>query len=125
VSRFRGAIRATRRRVRLHGTSIDRGCIAGRAGRPSTRSLRLVRVAIGQRLSARRCRFLRGDGTLGPPVDCRRTTYLSATGSARFSLDLRARLPRGRYVGWVRGLDVFGNIERKARRRNLARFVIR
>jgi len=26
---------------------------------------------------------------------------------------------------WVRGIDVFGNIERKARSRNLARFSIR
>jgi hypothetical protein len=87
--------------------------------------MRSVRVAIGRRLSARRCRFLRGDGRFGPAVSCLRTTYLSARGAARWSLSVRARLPRGRYVAWVRGIDVFGNVERKARSRNLSRFRIR
>jgi hypothetical protein len=122
LSRFGGRIRATRRSVRLAGTSIDRGCVSGRAARPSTRSLRLVRVAIGRRLTGQRCRFLRGDGSFGPAVPCTRTSYLSATGRARWSLTVKGRLPRGRYVAWARGLDVFGNIERKARVRNLVRF---
>jgi hypothetical protein len=125
LSRFRGRIRASRRSVRLGGTSIDRGCLSGRAGRPSTRSLRLIRVAVGRRLAGQRCRFLRGNGTFGPAVDCTRTTYLSASGRATWSLTVKGRLPRGRYVAWVRGLDLFGNIERKARARNLTRFRVR
>src|SRR5206468_768966 len=51
LSRVRGRIRATRRGVRLGGVSVDRGCISGRAGRRTTRSLRLIRVAIGRRLA--------------------------------------------------------------------------
>jgi hypothetical protein len=124
LSRVRGRIRATRSGVRLGGVSVDRGCISGRAGRRTTRSLRLVRVAIGRRLAGQRCRFLRGNGTFGPAVRCTRTSYLSASGTARWSLSVKGRLPRGRYVVWVRGLDLFGNIERKARPRNLTRFQV-
>jgi hypothetical protein len=125
VSRFRGRARATRRGVRLAGTSYDRGCVGGRTGQRSTRSLRKIRVAIGRRLAGTRCRFLLGSGRFGPPVSCLRTTYLPATGGAHWRFSVKAKLPRGRYVAWVRGLDVFGNIERKARTRNLIRFTVR
>ena len=58
-------------------------------------------------------------------MSCRRATYLTATGRAQWRLTLRARLPRGRYVAWVRGVDASGNVERKARGYNLIRFSVR
>jgi hypothetical protein len=73
----------------------------------------------------RKCRYLRGDGRLGPAVSCLRTTYLSAHGTDTWSLNLRATLPPGSYVVWVRAVDVFNNVERKDRGRNLARFRVR
>jgi hypothetical protein len=118
-SRVRGRIRATRRGLRVHGTSSDRGCT--RTSRPP----RAVRVAVGRRLSTRRCRYLRGDGRFGPPVRCTKTSYLPTRGRRSWSFAFRGRLPRGRYVLWVRGLDGAGNIERKAHRRNLRRFTVR
>jgi hypothetical protein len=125
LSRFRGRIRASRRSVRLRGTSVDRGCISGRAGRRTTRSVRLIRIAIGRRLAGTRCRYLRGDGKFGPSVPCTRTSYVTASGRSKWTLSVRGKLPRGRYVAWARGLDLFGNIERKARGRNLTRFRVR
>jgi hypothetical protein len=125
VSRFRGRARATRRGVRLAGSSYDRACLGGRTGRHSTATLRTIRVAIARRLSTRRCRFMLGNGRFGPPVSCLRTTYITASGRGRWTLSVRARLPRGRYVAWVRGVDAFGNIERKLRKRNLIRFRVR
>ena len=121
VSRFTRRVRATRRGVRLSGRSYDRACHSRR----SKLTLRTINVAIARRLSAGRCRFLRGDGRFGAPVSCRRATYLTATGRAQWRLTLRARLPRGRYVAWVRGVDASGNVERKARGHNLIRFSVR
>ena len=125
VSRFRGRVRATRRGLRLAGHSYDLACAGGRAGRHSTATLRTIRVAIARRLANRRCRFMLGNGRFGAPVSCLRTTYITASGRSRWTLRVRARLPRGRYVAWVRGIDAFGNVERKARRRNLIRFRVR
>jgi hypothetical protein len=124
-SRFRGHARATRRGVRLRGTSVDLGCAGGTTGHRKTATLRTVRVAIARRLARARCRFLRGDGTFGRAVRCTRTTYVTALGRSTWTLSIRGRLPRGRYVAWVRGVDAFGNVERKARPRNLTRFVVR
>ena len=118
LSRVRGRVRATRRGLRLRGTSADRTC---RGAKPA---LRVVRVAIGRRLSGKRCRFLRADGRFAAPAACTRTTYLTAKGKAAWSLAVNAKLPRGRYVVWVRGVDAFGNIEHKAASRNLARFTV-
>jgi hypothetical protein len=125
VSRFGRRVRATRRGVSLAGTAYDRGCLNGRAGQRSAKSLRSIRVAIGRRLGHARCRFLMGNGRFGAPVSCLRTIYLPARGRATWSFSVRARLARGRYVAWVRGVDAFGNIERKARTRNLLRFRVR
>jgi hypothetical protein len=124
LSRVRGRVRATRKGVRIRGTSTDLTCRGGKAAQRFTGSLRVIRVAVGRRLSAKRCRFLRADGRFAAPTACTRTTYLTARGKGTWSLNLKARLPRGRYVVWVRGVDAFGNIERKAARRNLARFTL-
>ena len=117
VSRLTRARVSRRRVVVLRGRSSDRGCGARGAGR-----VKQVRVAVGRRFAKQRCRYLRPDIRFGPLVECRRTTYLSARGTTRWSIRLGRRLPRGRYVVWVLGVDAAGNVERKARRANPGRF---
>ena len=58
-------------------------------------------------------------------MSCLRPRYLSARGTTRWTLRLHRRLPRGKYVVWVRGIDAVGNVERKDRHRNLGRFRVR
>ena len=123
-SRVRGRIHATRRGISLHGASSDRGCRKAGARTASKGRVQSVSVAVGRRLSKRKCRFLRGDGRFGKAVSCLRTTYLPARGRAKWRFSDNAHLPPGRYVVWVRGLDAAGNVEHKARKRNLARFVV-
>jgi hypothetical protein len=99
----------------LAGRSADRGC--GRVSR--------VLVAIARESTRRSCRFLDARGKLGTRRSCLRTTYLRARGRTRWTLRLPARLPRGRYKLWVRGIDAAGNVERKARTRNFIRLRVR
>jgi hypothetical protein len=106
-STFSRGSRITRRGLTLRGTARGRGC-----------AVRRVRVAVGRKVGSR-CRFLRADGRFGRPTSCRRTRYLSARGTTRWTLRRRVRLPRGEYLLWSRAIDSAGNIERKARRRNL------
>jgi hypothetical protein len=120
VSRVRSARVSRTRVVRLSGRSSDRGCGAKGAGK-----VKRVRVAVGRRYANERCRYLQPNNRFGPLVSCLRTTYLSARGTTSWSIRLKRRLPRGRYVVWVRGVDAAGNVEHKARRANLGRFTVR
>ena len=119
TSTFRGKPKAGRRGVTLRGRSRDRGCGPKGAGKVAH-----VSVAIG-RAVGRRCRYVRANGTFGPVVSCLRTKYMRARGTTSWRFTYRHRLPRGRYVAWVRGVDSAGNVERKARKRNLTRFRVR
>lgn len=103
----RRSSRITRSRLRLRGTARGRGC-----------SVTKVRVAIGRKVG-RQCRFLRGNGRFGSRRSCLRTQYLNAGGRTRWSLNRRVRLPRGSYLIWSRAIDSSGQIERKAKARNL------
>jgi hypothetical protein len=100
------ASRLRRRARRLIVAATDTGC----AG------VRQVLFAVAKK-SGRRCRHLGSDGRLGPRASCHRTRYRT---SSRLP-----RLPRGRYVAWSRAVDRAGNVERKARGRNLVRFRVR
>jgi len=103
------AIVLTRGTARVRGTAADTGCAR-------RRGVRRVAVALALE-SGRRCRFLRPDGRLDPPRDCRRSAYLPAQGRRRFTLNRRAlRLPQGRYKVWSRATDRSGNVERKSER---------
>jgi hypothetical protein len=119
TSTFRGKPKASRHGVTIRGRSRDRGCGAKGAGKVAR-----VRVAIG-RAVGRRCRYARANGSFGPVVSCLRTKYLPARGTTSWRFSYRHRLPRGRYVAWVRGIDAAGNVEHKARKRNLTRFRVR
>jgi len=120
VSRFakRSSLRLKRTGLTLRGTSADR------APRGLLPKLARVTVAIGRR-TGNRCRFLRPSGRFGPKVSCLRTTYLRAKGTKRWSITIKRRLPAGSYLAWVRGVDRFSNVERKAASRNLIRFRLR
>ena len=78
--------------------------------------VRQVLFAVSRK-DGRRCRHLGGNGRFGPRADCRRTKYVTS-----------GRLPRlraGRYTAWSRAVDRAGNVERKARGRNLARWRVK
>ena len=113
------------------GCGAPQSAITRRSSRLSTRSLRLrgtakgagcriaqVRVAIGRKVGSQ-CRFLRANGRFGARRSCLRTQYLRARGTTRWSLAKRVRLPRGSYLVWSRAIDSAGQIERKAKARNL------
>jgi hypothetical protein len=94
----------TRRGLDLRGRSRDAGCAA---------ALRRVRVSVARETSRSRCRFLKANGRFSAPRSCLRSSYLSARGTRTWRLRLKARLPRGTYKVWARGIDAAGNLERK------------
>jgi hypothetical protein len=113
----RGRARLRRGRLVLRGTATDRGC---------RRRVARVTVTVGRRVARGRCRYLGANGRLGKRRHCLHgAPLLLAHGRARWSLRVRARLPRGRYVLIVRAVDTAGNTERARRRgRNVARLKI-
>jgi len=112
------SLKATRRGLQLGGTSVDFA--------PSglTAKLRRVEVAVGRRVG-KQCRFLRANGSFGARVSCSRTSYLRAHGTANWTFVLKRKLPAGKYLAWVRGVDAAGNRERKNSKRNLITFRIK
>ena len=107
---------ARRRMLGLSGTAAVPPC-----ARADTRARVYVSVALA---AARRCRFLSAGGGLGPPVDCRRTRYISAAGSlSHWRLRARVELPAGAYKIWSRAV-AGGRVERKRRSGNFRRLRI-
>lgn len=96
----RVAVRVARRgrRVTLSGRASDRGC--GRIAQ--------VRVAIARRQARSRCRFVTSTGRLGPARSCRKPWYLRASGRENWRLEVRRRLPAGRYISVARAVDSGG-----------------
>ncbi len=117
VSRFK-TVRLRKTTLTLTGTSSDRGC-ATSPGRVAN-----VKVSVA-RAVGRTCRFLRSNGKFSAPRSCKRTSYLQARGTKRWSFRVRTRFPRGRYKVYVRGTDARKNVERKAGTRTLRRFRVR
>jgi hypothetical protein len=71
-----------------------------------------------------RCRFLAANGRLARARSCLHPLRLRARGTRSWKLQLKTRLPRGRYRIRVRALDRRGNLE-LPRRLNTARFRVR
>lgn len=118
-SRFtKAGLRATRAGVQLAGTSAD----FAPATLPAT--VKTVTVALGLRVG-KLCRYATAKGTFGPKVSCQRTKYLKALGTGTWTFLYKHKLPKGKYLAWVRGQDAAGNTERKAKTRNLTTFTIR
>jgi dienelactone hydrolase len=105
-------------RTSIRGRAADRGC-----GKASGRVV-AVSVAVA-RVTGRRCRFLQANGRFSGRRSCLRSSYLQASGTTRWRLRLRHRLPPGRYKLWSRGVDATGNTERKSRTKNFRALRVR
>jgi hypothetical protein len=101
-------VRVRRLRLRRRGLSASGTAAAVRCGGRLGRVQLLV-----ARKTASRCRFVGVRGRLGRARRCstRNVRGLAARGSRRWRLRLRARLPRGRYLAWVRAIDTFGAVK--------------
>jgi hypothetical protein len=122
--------RLRRHRVSLGGRSIEIDCATGKLARGRVKRV-LVTVA---RVSGKDCRFLRRSGRLASTRPCARPQRLVAR--VRFvrgrdhktvwALRLRrTRLPRGRYVVTVRGVDTRNRRETISRPTNTKVFELR
>ena len=90
--------------IKAAGSSRDRGC----AG------LRRVDVVIA-RLTGKKCQFVRSNGRLTHRRRCRRLLLIKTRGTRSWSINLKHKLPRGRYRITASGLDKKGNRERQRR----------
>ena len=93
--------RVRRHFVRVLGTARDAGC----AG------LRRVSVSVARKVGKRRCRFLRRSGRFGHKRRCAKHRFIPATGTARWRLRVKGRMPVGRYVATARARDLRDNLE--------------
>jgi hypothetical protein len=109
---FRGRL-SRRRRVHLRGTARP-----GRCGR-----ITHVRVAVA-RLVRGRCRFADRRGRLRRATRCSHPQFLGARGRSRWTLSLRGRFPRGRYVAFAQATDSQGRVELRRLRGDTAHFRI-
>jgi predicted outer membrane repeat protein len=91
--------------ITLRGTATDAG------------GIRRVRVSVARHVG-KLCRFLQAKRTFSKARNCDKTSYVNAKGASSWSLKLPS-LPHGRYTIWSRGIDAAGNVERKARARNV------
>ncbi len=119
----------SKRRVKLSGRAIEADCASGKLANGHVRRV-LVSVA---RVHGARCRFLRRSGRLGGRRSCARPKYLAAhirslrghRNKTLWTLRLRARIPRGRYLVTVRAKDASGHVETLARPTNTASLRVR
>lgn len=122
VSRFTTKARtaSARRKLVLRGRASDKGCRKGGKGRVAR-----VTVSIAKAVG-RKCRYMKADGRLAREKrSCKRTKYVRAKGTTRWTLRAKRRLPAGRYKLWVRAIDRKGNVERKRFGRNGRRIRLR
>jgi hypothetical protein len=111
---------SARRKVKLGGTSSDRGC-----GKSFRGTVKRIRVSIA-RITGRTCRSMTSSGRLSRKrTSCRKTSYVNGKGTTKWSFTAKRRLPKGTYQIWVRGIDAAGNVEKKKRKRNFKRLRLR
>ena len=123
ASKVVGKVGLTRTSLKLRGTAIDRGC--GVKGKRARARVRSVAVAVAFVPGSNHCRFVRGDGTLGPTSNCRHPTFVIASGRAAWKLSLRGKFPKGHYYVWSRATDVANNVQRKPSSRHLVHVRLR
>lgn len=96
-------------RKRLTRAGVD---LAGRTFEPGCARIAKVEVAVSRLVrGGPKCRPLKASGRLGRRRACNRPRYLRATGGRPWRLQLRATLPRGRYLVAARVTDSAGNVE--------------
>jgi hypothetical protein len=111
----RGLRRLSPGRVRLRGTASDRSCGKKRG--------KVVRVLVSvARIKKNGCQFVQRNGKLTRTRSCNLPVLLRAKGTARWSLTLAHRLPRGKYRAGARAVDKAGNLEKPSARVNVIRF---
>ena len=99
-------VKATRKRLRVSGSSSDGKCAGGRMSK--------VEVAVSRR-QGHRCRFLNRKGRLTSARACSKPVYLRARGVTTWTLSKRVRLPKGTYTAQARATDVAGHVEKRPR----------
>jgi hypothetical protein len=109
VSRLSASWRTSFRNGVVRGIAIDQGCGAAGAGKVSR-----VSVAI-ERKVGKRCQHLLRNSRLSPATTCSHV-WLPTKGKTNWSLRLRHKLPRGRYMVSTRAVDAAGNVEKRSRR---------
>ena len=117
-------------KVALSGRSREVDC---KTGKLAVGKVTRVLVSIGRITGHGRCRFVRRSGRLGATRRCAKPQYLNAhllkkrgqRNKTQWSLSLRVRLSRGRYVVTVRGIDAAGHRETTSRSTNTKTFVLR
>jgi hypothetical protein len=120
--------RLTRTRVSLRGRSHDQGCHSANLINPPAKVAR-VDVSIAKVRGKGRgsnCDFVRSGGTLAPIYsNCRRPILLRAKGTRKWTFRRVVRLTPGHYRVVARGVDIYKNKERPAKRRNISYFSVR
>jgi hypothetical protein len=105
-------VTSSRRAQRLHvlrGTATDEGC--------SDSSVALVSVSVALK-HGNRCRYLaRSSRFSRKSTTCKRPRWLSAHGTATWSVRLPRRMAHGSYQVLTRAVDSVGNVERAHARR--------
>ncbi len=118
-------LRATRRRIRLSGRTIDRVCNTGTSKSAFHGKVAKVTVSVSKK-SGRRCRFLTKKGRLSRARSCRKAIRIPVkarylghrTDKTAWSFRRRVHLPRGKYTFAARGTDAFGHRETRKRHYN-------
>jgi hypothetical protein len=101
--------RSAEKRHALRGTAKDKGC--------PTSFVAVVSVSVEFK-HGKQCQFLgRGARISRNSTSCKRPHWLSAHGTATWSLRLPKRLPAGSYQVLTRAVDSAGNVERAHARR--------
>ncbi|MEA2375372.1 MAG: hypothetical protein QOD53_1835 [Thermoleophilaceae bacterium] len=123
--------RARGRRLRLSGRSIDFGCRGGLEASSRAGRIKAVQVSLA-RVVGRHCRFVSRRGAPTSPRSCAQPLWLRTRlgpsrrlGKTAWSARIAGSLTPGSYVARVRGRDGAGNVERRKRRSNVARFLVR
>jgi hypothetical protein len=123
-------LRASKRHIHLSGRSREVDC---KTGRLAVGKVKRVLVSIARIAGRGRCRFVRGNGRLGSTRACNKPQYLTARilkkrgerDKTLWDLNRRVRLPAGRYVVTVRGVDAAGHRETQSRSTNTKTFRLR
>lgn len=117
-------LKRSRRLIRLHGTSFDRGCKGTATKTRRKGSVESILVSIAK-VGRHDCRFVDRKGRLEPRRSCKRPTLLMAKGTTKWTFKLKVkRLPRGNYRVVARGVDASQNKEKPGKRRNVIRFKV-
>jgi hypothetical protein len=109
TTRVKTASRTASKRHVLQGTATDKGC--------GTSYVARVQVSISHR-QGKRCQFLTGAARLSrKSSSCSKPHWVTAAGTATWSLRIPKQLPTGSYEVSTRAVDSAGNVERAHARR--------